>query len=130
MTKEDLVRVLADRHPIITKKDSAMLIDEVLGVGDQRFKAKSSEAMREKIDSDKTVVLVSHSLESVAELSDRVLWIEKGRMLAIGETSEVLGTYREAVRVAVADYFEKLKEESDAERLRLNRNQQMPSSSI
>lgn len=80
-----------------------LLIDEVLGVGDQNFKMKSSKAMREKIESNKTVVLVSHSLESIAELCDRVMWIEKGRLIAIGDTDRILNGYRDAIKLAVKE---------------------------
>jgi lipopolysaccharide transport system ATP-binding protein len=58
-----------------------MLIDEVLAVGDQAFKEKSSELIRSKIKSDRTVILVTHSMEMVKELCDCVIQIEKGRSL-------------------------------------------------
>jgi len=58
-----------------------MLIDEVLSVGDQAFRDKSSELINDKIKSDHTVILVTHSMETVKELCDRVIHIEKGRSL-------------------------------------------------
>jgi lipopolysaccharide transport system ATP-binding protein len=78
-----------------------MLIDEVLGVGDQDFREKSHEAMKAKIRSNKTVILVSHSLESIRELCSRVLWIEKGKSIYCGDTQTALDGYLEAVKVAV-----------------------------
>lgn len=78
-----------------------LLIDEVLGVGDESFRIKSQQAMREKIRSNKTVVLVSHSMAAVRELCDRVVWIEKGRCVTIGDAEHVIGGYQEAVRCAV-----------------------------
>jgi len=55
-----------------------LLIDEVLGVGDEEFRTKSTSEMKRLIKSDKTVVLVSHSLPTVKELCDRAVWIEEG----------------------------------------------------
>lgn len=70
-----------------------LLIDEVLGVGDAEFKAKSSRMMREKIRSDKTIVLVSHSPDTIRQLCDRAVWIDNGVTRAEGDTVEVLKCY-------------------------------------
>ena len=58
-----------------------LLIDEVFAVGDQAFKEKASRLIKEKIKSDYTVVLVTHSMAMVRELCDRVIQIEDGRLL-------------------------------------------------
>ncbi len=78
-----------------------LLIDEVLGVGDESFRLKSQQAMREKIRGDKTVVLVSHSMEAIRELCDRVIWIDKGRSVGSGDANQVIEAYSGAVREAV-----------------------------
>ena len=71
-----------------------MLIDEVLSVGDRRFKKKSYKKMKELISDDKrTVVIVSHSIPSLRELCQKVLWINDGEMIMIGEADEVLDKY-------------------------------------
>lgn len=70
-----------------------LLIDEVLGVGDVEFQKKSFAALREKIVSNQTVVLVSHNAGQVRTLCDRVVWIENGEAIAIGDTKEVLSQY-------------------------------------
>lgn len=70
-----------------------LLIDEVLGVGDAEFVEKSKEVMRKRIRSDKTVVLVSHNANVVRALCDRSVWIDKGRSVAEGRTTEVLEKY-------------------------------------
>ena len=70
-----------------------LLIDEVLGVGDEAFSAKSSRKMKEKIQSKKTVVIVSHSQPTLRELCSRVVWIENGVTRAEGDTSKVLTEY-------------------------------------
>lgn len=80
-----------------------LLIDEVLGVGDQTFKDRSQQAMQEKIRSNKTVVLVSHSLEAVSKLCDRVLWIEKGKSIDCGATDQVLGHYDRVIKEVVRE---------------------------
>jgi lipopolysaccharide transport system ATP-binding protein len=71
-----------------------LLIDEVLAVGDGRFKQKASEALREKISGQQTVVLVSHSEGAIAKLCDRVIWMEQGRVVLLGDTTDVLEQYR------------------------------------
>ena len=78
-----------------------MLIDEVLGVGDERFRAKSQQAMRDKIEAKKTVVLVSHSMDAIRLLCDRVLWIHEGRSIVCGPAEEVIDGYLETIRLAI-----------------------------
>lgn len=58
-----------------------MLIDEALAAGDQVFQEKASALIKKKIKSDKTVVLVSHSIPTIKELCDRVIQIEDGHSL-------------------------------------------------
>lgn len=73
-----------------------MLVDEVLSVGDSRFKQKSFNKMRELImNVNTTVLIVSHSMETLRDLCDRVLWIHDGTMKEIGETEMVLKHYAE-----------------------------------
>jgi lipopolysaccharide transport system ATP-binding protein len=78
-----------------------LLIDEVLGVGDHNFKTKSHAAIKEKIHSNKTVVLVSHSMDAIRKLSDRVLWIEQGKSIVCDEKNYVIDGYFESIRLAV-----------------------------
>lgn len=71
-----------------------MLVDEVLSVGDERFKKKSLAKMKELInDKNRTVIIVSHSIETLNELCDRVIWLHDGEMKEIGESAEVLAHY-------------------------------------
>ena len=71
-----------------------MLVDEVLSVGDSRFKKKSFAKMRELImDVNTTVLIVSHSMETLRSLCDRVLWIHDGVLKEIGDTETVLQHY-------------------------------------
>ena len=71
-----------------------MLIDEVLSVGDQKFKKKSYEKMKSLISNkDRTVVIVSHSIETLKQLCDTVMWMHEGQIKRIGDPHEVLDEY-------------------------------------
>ena len=71
-----------------------MLIDEVLSVGDQKFKKKSYEKMKSLISNkDRTVVIVSHSIETLKQLCDTVMWMHEGQIKRIGDPNEVLDEY-------------------------------------
>ena len=71
-----------------------MLIDEVLSVGDQKFKKKSYEKMKSLISNkDRTVVIVSHSIETLKQLCDTVMWMHEGQIKRIGDPDEVLDEY-------------------------------------
>lgn len=77
-----------------------LLVDEVYGVGDANFKQKSQRVMEEKVKSDKTIVMVSHSLPLLERLCDRILWIERGETFMSGDPNEVLPAYREHLQCA------------------------------
>ncbi len=71
-----------------------MLIDEVLSVGDMRFKRKSYQKMQELIsDKNRTVIIVSHELKTLAKLCTKILWINDGEFVQYGDTREVLAEY-------------------------------------
>lgn len=76
-----------------------MLIDEVLSVGDARFKEKSYNKMKELIsDEHRTVIIVSHSLGTIQELCNEVLWLNDGDMMMIGKPEEVIPKYKEFMK--------------------------------
>lgn len=75
-----------------------LLIDEIIGVGDEEFKRKSSERIKNMIESDKTVVIVSHSMQFIKDMCNKVLWLEKGNVIKYGETEEVIKEYLDATR--------------------------------
>jgi len=81
----------------INLQPDVLLIDEILGVGDAEFQKKSSEALQQKINSDQTVVLVSHNATQIEALCDRVVWIENGRLMAVGATGKVLEQYEKCI---------------------------------
>lgn len=76
-----------------------MLVDEVLSVGDERFKKKSLSKMKELItDKNRTVIIVSHSIDTLKSLCDEVMWIHDGELREIGESKEVLEHYVEFMK--------------------------------
>ena len=77
-----------------TLETEIMLIDEVLSVGDVKFKKKSYAKMKELIsDKDRTVIIVSHSSDTLQKLCDTILWLHDGEIKMIGDASEVLPAY-------------------------------------
>ncbi|MEW5057697.1 MAG: ABC transporter ATP-binding protein [Cycloclasticus sp.] len=72
-----------------------LLIDEVLGVGDAHFKEKAQAYMTNKMNSDQTIVFVSHNLEQIHALCDRVIWIENGIIKSQGDTKKVSKQYQQ-----------------------------------
>ncbi len=73
-----------------------MLIDEVLSVGDAKFKEKSYNKMKELIlDEHRTVIIVSHSLGTIKELCDEVIWLHDGEVRMQGNAEEVISKYEE-----------------------------------
>ena len=72
-----------------------LLIDEILAVGDQHFQDKCFEKLKELKESDKTIVIVSHSLDSIRKLCTRAIWIKDGHVEMDGETNKVIDKYLE-----------------------------------
>lgn len=70
-----------------------LLIDEILAVGDQHFQEKCYEKLEELKKMGKTIVIVSHSLESVRKLCDRSIWIYNGEIRMDGESNQVIEEY-------------------------------------
>lgn len=76
-----------------------MLIDEVLSVGDAKFKKKSYAKMKELIsDANRTVIIVSHESKTIRDLCDKVLWINDGEVMQYGPTEEVMSAYEEFMK--------------------------------
>jgi len=70
-----------------------LLIDEALGVGDAGFQAKSTQLIEDRLASDRTVVLVTHSPQVVRRLCNRAVWIDNGMSRMEGEVDAVLNAY-------------------------------------
>lgn len=76
-----------------------LIVDEILSVGDIAFQAKSEKKMKSMIGGGTTVLYVSHSIESIKKLCDRVVWLEHGEVQMIGPTKEVIKKYLEFMGV-------------------------------
>ena len=70
-----------------------LILDEVLSVGDGSFRQKSGNKMREILANGVTGILVSHSIDQVRELCNKVLWLDHGKQMDFGETQEVCDRY-------------------------------------
>ncbi len=77
----------------INLQSDVLLIDEVLAVGDVKFKKKSKAIMEEKINSGDTVVLVSHSAQTIKKLCNKAIWIENGLVKMQGPSDLVVDEY-------------------------------------
>jgi ABC-type polysaccharide/polyol phosphate transport system ATPase subunit len=75
------------------EKADVLLVDEILSVGDAEFQKKSRARMDQLIASGAAVVLVSHDLNAVRELSTRTIWLEAGHVKMFGETKTVVDAY-------------------------------------
>ena len=73
-----------------------LIVDEILSVGDIKFQEKSKNKMLEMIKGGTTVLYVSHSLESIKQLCDRVIWLEHGKIIKIGDTDKICKEYYDA----------------------------------
>ena len=75
-----------------------IVVDEVLSVGDEEFQHKSFDRMKELMKGGTAVLLVSHVLDRVDEMADRVIWMDGGTIVIEGEPSEVIDAYKASVR--------------------------------
>jgi lipopolysaccharide transport system ATP-binding protein len=70
-----------------------LLIDEVLSVGDQTFREKSTQVLNERFSTKNTTVIVTHNVKLAESLCKRVVWIDRGRIRKMGEAKGVLNAY-------------------------------------
>ena len=76
-----------------------LLLDEVFEVGDEDFKKKSSEKIKEIVKKGGTVLLVSHELEMIKKYCNKVIWMEKGKILKSGNTLEIIKEYLKCPKI-------------------------------
>ena len=74
-----------------------LLIDEVLSVGDLDFRERSKERILNMVENAGTVVIVSHSLDLLKKICNRIVFIDGGEAVAIGDPDEVIQTYRDSI---------------------------------
>ena len=70
-----------------------LIVDEILAVGDERFQRKSKARMMELMSGGTTVLFVSHGLDQIREMCDRVVWLDGGTVKMFGKTKEVCDAY-------------------------------------
>lgn len=70
-----------------------LILDEILSVGDAKFKKKSEARLRKLLEKNVTVLFVSHNIEQVRNLCNKALILEKGRMIEYGDVEDVSGKY-------------------------------------
>ncbi len=75
-----------------------LLIDEILAVGDQHFQEKCYSRLKQLKDEGKTIVLVTHSMDSVNEFCDRAIWLHDGKIKLDGQAKQVVKEYLEKCR--------------------------------
>ena len=75
-----------------------LILDEVLSVGDAKFRKKSEKKMMDMFDSGVTVLFVSHSLAQVQRLCNKAMILEKGRLVAYGDIKTVSAQYKKMIK--------------------------------
>lgn len=76
-------------------KPDILIVDEILSVGDYKFRKKCEQRMSYMLEGGTTLLYVSHSLDEVRRLCDHVIWLNKGEVRMIGDTEEVCNAYME-----------------------------------
>lgn len=75
-----------------------LIADEILAVGDYLFQQKCEERINSMMQNGTTVIIVSHSIEQIERLCNRVLWLEKGNVKMLGPAQEVCDQYKNLQR--------------------------------
>ena len=72
-----------------------LIIDEVLAVGDIKFRKKSYEKIKKFKQEGKTILICTHSLSVVSEICTKAIWIHKGKLMKTGEPKEIIKEYND-----------------------------------
>ncbi len=75
-----------------------LILDEVLSVGDAKFQEKSGKKMKSLLNSETTVLYVSHTIGQVKDLCNKAIWLEKGKLIEQGPADEVCDMYMESIQ--------------------------------
>lgn len=79
-----------------------LLVDEILAAGDMAFREKARQRMSQLMDRSSILVMVSHSMATLEQISNRILWMDNGQPRMMGEPAEVVAAYREYMSQKVA----------------------------
>ena len=75
-------------------KPDILIVDEILSVGDFKFQEKSLNKIKEMMENDTTVIMVSHSIEQIEKMCTKVVWLENGSINKIGNSKEICEEYK------------------------------------
>lgn len=84
-----------------------LLIDEVLAVGDATFQKKCLDKMREFREQRKTMLIISHDLQTIQKVSDKILLLDSGRIIGMGDPEAMVETYEGITRKRHAEVFQR-----------------------
>jgi hypothetical protein len=99
-----------------------LLVDEALAVGDLDFKGKCNRKMKEFMESGATIIIVSHDMPAIAELCNRVAWIDSGTIMKIGSPREVIREYLHSLGIVLDEEEDELLSESEIETMAADKN--------
>ena len=85
-----------------------LILDEILSVGDIRFRRKSADKIKSLINSGITVLLVSHSVSQIRDLCNKAIWLDNGELKMMGNVNEVCDEYVKASIRATSEQLENL----------------------
>ena len=71
-----------------------LIVDEVLSVGDFRFQEKCEQRIQKMMNGETTILFVSHNINQVEKLCNKIVWLEKGVVKAFGDAKEIAEEYR------------------------------------
>ena len=112
---------------IATQVDPEILIvDEILSVGDSHFRQKSENRMKEMMGGGTTVLMVSHVLRQIRDLCDKVIWLDHGKVVMVGETKYVCDAYEGLIDFDNAPKFEIGRKMEDIQRVTMYRDNWLP----
>lgn len=80
-----------------------LILDEVLSVGDAKFREKSEKKIMSLFDKGITVLFVSHAIDQVLRLCNKAIWLEKGKMVMKGDAEEICMKYAESMGIDISD---------------------------
>lgn len=80
------------------ERPDILLVDEVLGVGDEAFQAKCHQRIDDFKQAGTTILLVSHSMEAIQQHCQEAAWLDHGRLQTVGEPDKVIAAYREKLK--------------------------------
>lgn len=72
-----------------------LIVDEILSVGDLAFQKKCEKRIAKMMENETTIILVSHSMEQIKEVCQKIVWLEKGVIREIGNANSLAGRYIE-----------------------------------